>query len=689
MPRNAQRKKVSPKKPDMFLRFMFVVAILVLWIGGIGARLVHLQVNQHAWLKEKAQGQRQNLKRSKAPRGTIYDRNGRTLAISVTVNTLYADATRIDDVQETAKKLSSVVGMREKDLRVKLTEAKQLERKFVPLIKGIDTDEFDRINKELEDLKVKKGDLPRYQGLHWREEQQRSFPNGQLAAHILGFSNAEGIGQAGIEQSQNDVLYGAVIKKVQQRDRLGRVYDEAVTEKEPAKDIVLTISNSIQFKTEQALEKAVKETGSRSAIAVVIENATGEVLALANYPTFDPNNITAKTKDNIKNAAVQNIYSPGSVFKLITYGAAMEKGMISSPDAMIDGGNGVIRVANRQFKDSRALGSVTYKKAMAVSSNVCAIKTGMRIGRESFHASILDFGFGKVTGIELPGEISGIVRPVERWNGDSLASMSIGYEIGVTALQMTSAFATIANDGIRVQPRMIREVRSSEGVHRPQAVANTRVVSSETARGLREMLREVVVSGTGKSAQLDGFTSAGKTGTAWKFDEKLKRVNSAKYVSSFIGFAPADDPKVTIAVIMDEPKLGGRGGGAAAAPAFKEIAEGVLPELNILPGATEQQLPLMTRPELLAQNDLEEIPESVGDGVDIESSTSSIFVEEMPSKPVIKPGADNRIEPKTENIDRKNKDTENKREPQNNKQHKKAERSSAVTRKRIETNDRN
>ncbi|HMO81718.1 MAG TPA: penicillin-binding protein 2 [Pyrinomonadaceae bacterium] len=574
-------RKKRDLKQAAFTRFMVIVSILILWIGGVGARLVYLQVTQYEELRKKAVGQRRDIKQTKLPRGTIFDRNERALALSVQVKTLYADATKIEDIKETARILSRALKQNESELRKRLSDAKAVDRKYVPIAKGIDSAEADSLNRLLEQPEVKKADLPRYQGLHWRDEQKRSYPQGSLAAHVIGFSNADGNGQAGIEQSQNDNLYGAVIRKQQQRDRLGRVYDETVAEKEPPKDVVLTIDTTAQFFTEQALEKAVKQSNARAGMAVLISNRTGEVLAMANYPTFDPNRLDGITSDNLANGVVQSIYSPGSVFKLITYGAALERRLVS-PDAEIDAGSGTIEIGKRRFRDSRGYGRISYSKAMAVSSNVCAIKTSMRVGKEGFHRTILDFGFGQQTGVGLPAEVSGIVRPPERWYGDSMASMSIGYEIGVSVLQMATAFATIANDGVRIQPHVIKELRQQDGtivsVTRPE---RTRVVSVETARGLRRMLREVVVSGTGKRAQVAGYTTAGKTGTAWKFDEKLKRVNSAKYVSSFIGFAPAEDPEVTIAVVIDEPKVGGRDGGSVAAPVFREIAEQLLPEMKI------------------------------------------------------------------------------------------------------------
>lgn len=600
-PRARRTKKVNLKQ-TAFTRFMLVIAVFVLWIGGISARLVHLQVEQHDWLKDKAQTIRRDVKQSKMLRGTIFDRNGRALAISINVKTLYADATEISDVKATARAAAKALELDEGKLARQLTQAKADERRYVPIAKGLDEEAVHRVNRLLEDPKISKSDAPKYEGLHWREDQKRSYPYETLASHLIGFANADGNGQAGIEQSRNDELFGAIIKKTQERDRLGRVYDETVTEKEPPKDISLTISVPIQFAADQALEKRVKESGARGGMVVVLDNRTGEILAMSNYPNYNPNDLGAITAVNLPNAAIQSVYSPGSVFKLVTYGSALEMGLIT-PDGMIDSGNGTIEIARHKFTDSHAIGRVTYTKALAHSSNVCAIKTSMRVGKEGFYNFVQKFGFGKPTGVELPAETGGIVRAPERWNGDSLASMSIGYEIGVSALQIATAFATIANDGVRIQPHLIKEIRQSDEKTLPLPVPErTRVVSTETARSLRAMLREVVVDGTGKRAQLAGYTSAGKTGTAWKFDPAIKAVNRTKYVSSFVGFAPAHDPAITIAVVIDEPKIGGRDGGGAAAPAFREIAQTVLAELKIAPDLDSTA----------TVNETEEIPETPG-----------------------------------------------------------------------------
>ena len=574
MPKNQDTKKV------LFSRFMLIVAVFLLWIGGISVRLVHLQVNQHAYLLAKATNQRLNVKKIKLMRGSILDRNGSVLAMSVPVRTLYADPTEIADIDTAARQIAKVAGLNSQQLASQLNQAKADEKKYLSLAKRLDDDAFRRINKALFTPEVKKTDEPKFAGLHWEEDQKRSYPYRSLASQSIGFANADDQGMAGVEQSRNALLEGDLIRNIQERDRLGRVYDETVDDPEPPKDIVLTIDKSIQLITEEALAQGVANANARAGMAIVLDPKTGDILAIANAPSFDPENLKAGTANSANNA-VQSVYSPGSIFKLVTYSSALEKKLFKPTD-MIDAGNGTIEVAGHKFSDSHHVGLVNYAEALAHSSNVCAIKTGLRVGKADFYAMVKKMGFGSRTGIELPAETAGIVRNPDRWNGDSLASMSIGYEIGVTPLQMATAFATIANDGIKNRPHIIKEIRDSEGNTISITEPNqSQVVSAETARNLRTMLRQVVLTGTGRRAQLDGYTSAGKTGTAWKFDSKTKRVERSKYMSSFIGFAPLENPKYVIAVVMDEPKSGARDGGAVSAPVFKGIAQQLLENASV------------------------------------------------------------------------------------------------------------
>lgn len=574
---------------------MLVVAFLVLWMGGISIRLVHLQITQHAWLKEQSQSRRENTRRTRMLRGTIFDRNQRVLAMSVRVKTLFADPKEVQDPVKTGQAVAKALNTDPSEIIKLISDGKESNKRYVPLARKLDEDVVTRINQALDEGDIKKPDLPNFTGLHWSEDQKRKYPSGSLAAQVIGFNNAEDEGQAGIEQSQESKLKGAELKRYQKRDRLGRVYEETVADLEPPSDVVLTLDTGIQYITDEALRKGVESANARSGIAVVMNPKTGEILAMSNYPTFDPNTITEASNQNILNKAVQEVYSPGSVFKIVTYGSGLEKGLFS-PEDEIDSGSGSIEVAKHRFNDSHSVGRVSYIKAMAHSSNVCAIKTGMRVGKDDFFSMIKVMGFGSRTGVELPGETAGIVRPPDRWNGDSLASMSIGYEISVTALQIASAFATIANNGVRIQPHVIKEIRRSNET--PRTVTQptrSQVITAKTAAGLRTMLKQVVVDGTGRRAQLNGYSAAGKTGTAWKVNHQTRRVDPSKYVSSFVGMAPADDPEIVIAVVMDEPKGGARDGGMVSAPVFREIAQQVLQSMNV-----KMDLPLKAESAIVA-----------------------------------------------------------------------------------------
>ena len=622
-------KKINKNSTQTaFTRFMLIVAFFILWIGGISVRLVHLQVNQSDWLRGQALNQRRDQTKSRQLRGTIFDRTERTLAISVNLKSLYADPTEIDDVETTAKKVAAVLKLKPNDVLKDLREAKDNNKRFVWLARKLDEETAQKLNETLHDRDVKKSDEPRFAGLHWREEQKRNYPHQSLAAQVIGFSNAADIGQAGIEQSQEDILRGAVVKGWQDRDRLGRVYDESETEqREPPKNIVLTISHSIQYKVEQALEKGVKAANAKSGVAIALDPKTGEILAMANYPTFDPNKFGEYAPENYTNKVLQSVYSPGSVFKLVTYAGGLQENLIKA-DGEIDCSKGFIEVGGRRFNDPHATKTMSYSNALAVSSNYAAIKTALGLGKDRFYGYARKFGFGEPTGIELPGEVRGQLRSPETWNGDSLASMSIGYEVSITALQAATAYAAIANDGVMIKPHVIKEIRQADGkivsATEPQ---KSQVISPENARDLRRMLQQVVLKGTAKRAQLNGYTSAGKTGTAWKYDAKLKRYNEAKYVSSFIGFAPADNPSVVIAVVMDEPQGGARDGGQVSAPVFKEIAEQILPELNVAPDATFRQ-EVLTAEDITPEADI--APTSTQDAP---KKTEKIATSEKTEKP--------------------------------------------------------
>jgi cell division protein FtsI (penicillin-binding protein 3) len=581
MKRNKKASKLD-RRHQAFTRFMIIVAVMVIWMLGVSARLVHLQVTQSGWLREKALDIRQDIKQTKLMRGSIFDRNGRTLAMSVRARTLYANATEIEDIEGTAAAVAKSLKLDQKQIADALRKGKEAGKKFVPLAKKLDDETVTRVNRELDRAEARKPDLPSFKGLHWREDQKRSYPYQTLASQTIGFSDSSDTGKAGIEQSLDKVLRSSVVEKAQIRDRLGRVIrEEEVEEARQPGDVFLTIDANLQYFAEQALENGVVSSSARSGMLIALRPKTGEILALANYPNFDPNTVTEATSKFVLNSSVQSVYSPGSVFKLVTYASAVDKGLLTA-GSTIDAGNGTVTVGGRTFKDKHGGGPIPAADAMARSSNVCAIKTALSVGKEDFYSMTRKMGFGSKTGIELPGEVSGIIRSPERWSGDSLASQAIGYEMGVTALQMAVSFATIGNNGVRVSPNIVKEIRTTN-TEPPskKAPEQVRVVSEETAAATRELLKKVVISGTGKRAKLDGYSVAGKTGTAWKFNPETKSVDSSKYISSFIGMAPADDPEIVVAVVIDEPRNGGRDGGQVAAPIFREVTQYILEQTGV------------------------------------------------------------------------------------------------------------
>jgi cell division protein FtsI (penicillin-binding protein 3) len=432
-------------------------------------------------------------------------------------------------------------------------------------------------------------------GIHPQLEPKRFYPNGSLAAHVLGYVGLDGQGLGGVEQSYNQKISGEPGQLFIEKDAKGKAYESYEIAAKPGQTVVLTIDQSIQYLAEQALQNAVQRSRAKSGTVIVLDPRSGDILALANAPTFDPNKVAEAKPETRSNWALQNIYEPGSTFKVVAFSAAIEK-KLARPEDHIDCQMGAITVAGRVIHDHHPFGSLTIAEALAKSSNVAAIKLGVRVGDETMYDYIKRFGFGSKTGIELPGETVGIVRKVERWQPSSIGSIAIGQEIGVTPVQMVAAFGALANDGVRVSPHLVREVRSGDGtvVYRAEP-EQRRVISAETAIALRGMLEGVTLNGTAKKAQLDGYSAAGKTGTAQKIDPKTRTYSSTKFVGSFVGFAPVSNPQVVIIVVIDEP-AGAYHGGDVAAPIFREVAEQVLPALGVEPDIETKSVP-----QLIAQ----------------------------------------------------------------------------------------
>jgi cell division protein FtsI (penicillin-binding protein 3) len=577
--RSKSRPDVSPG------RALFVAAFIGFWMLVVCARLVYLQFSQYDTLVNRARQQQQKSIETSPQRGELLDRQERQLARSVQTVSLFLDPEGIDaqTLDHTAQQLAQSLGIKQADLAKEFREASEENRRFIWIARRLDADLANKI------VAMK---LP---GIQTRLEPKRYYPNGPLAAHVLGYVGLDGQGLGGLEQSYNSKISGEPGRLFLEKDANGKPYESYEIASKPGQTVVLTIDQSIQYQAEQALQAAVQNSRAKSGTVIVLDPRSGEILALANAPTFDPNRVADAKPETRSNWALQNIYEPGSTFKVVAFSAALEK-KLARPEDRIDCQMGAITVAGRVVHDHHPYGSLTITEALAKSSNVAAIKLGMRVGDETMYDYMKRFGFGSRTGIELPGETAGILRKVERWQPSSIGSLAIGQEVGVTPVQMVSAFGALANNGVRIAPHLIREVRDAGGnvVYRAQP-EQRRVISAETAISLRGMLEGVTLNGTAKKAQLDGYSAAGKTGTAQKIDPKTRAYSSTKFVGSFVGFAPVGNPQVVIIVVIDEP-AGAYHGGDVAAPVFREVAEQILPGLGVMPDIQTQ-----SAPDLVAQ----------------------------------------------------------------------------------------
>jgi cell division protein FtsI/penicillin-binding protein 2 len=551
-------------------RALFVAIGLVGWMLLIGARLVQLQISQHDDLTARARNQQLSAVETSPTRGQLLDRQGRELARSIETESFFADPRDITDPNETAKRIASITGQDRAELANRLAAAKDAKKQFIWIARRLDVESANRL------------DALQLDGVFYRKEPKRYYPNDSLAAHVLGFVGTDEIGLSGVEQYYNEKIRGESGKVYLEMDRERRAFESYEVQPRPGQTVVLTIDQTIQYRTEQALGAAVARAHAKSGTAIVMDPQTGEILSLANAPSFDPNRPPKDSAEARVNGALQNIYEPGSTFKIVAYSAAIEKGLVK-PEDKIDCQMGQITVAGRLIHDHHPFGVLTIADALALSSNVGAIKLGLLVGNESMYDYMKRLGFGSRTGIDLAGESAGLLRSLNRWQPSSIGSLAMGQEIGVTPLQMATAYCVLANGGMLVKPHLVRELRSPEGAVVFQAKTETRrALKPETTAALRNMLEGVTLHGTARKAQLNGYTAAGKTGTAQKIDPKTHTYSATKYIGSFVGFAPVKNPAVVIIVVIDEPQ-GSYHGGDIAAPVFREIAEQILPDLSVLP----------------------------------------------------------------------------------------------------------
>jgi cell division protein FtsI (penicillin-binding protein 3) len=533
-------------------------------------RLAYLQIVKHDEYARLAENQHAKTVPLRPKRGPILDRTGQALAVSSRADTLYVTPSKVEDAPRLAARLAAILGEPARDVLRRLTVAK----KFAPVRRRLDPDTA-RAVRQLKDP-----------SLTLVEDSLRLYPNRELAAQLIGFEGAEGKGLAGVEQTWDAHLAGVEGRAVVERDALGREVTGAPIVLKPSvagQGIVLTIDATVQYLAEKEVDAAWRRTRARSAMAVAMDPRTGEILAMAIRPTYNPNAFGAATDDDRRARAVTDPFEPGSTFKVIMAASALEEGVVHPTDR-IYGENGAITVANATIHDWKKYGWLTFTEVLQNSSNVGSIKVGLMLGKERYYKYMTAFGFGAPTNLGLPGESRGQLRPPAQWSGLSLATMSIGQEISVTAVQLVAAFAAVANGGRLMQPQIIRAVLDGQGreVRSFEPAAVRQVISPETARTLTEMMVNVVRNGTGHNAAIPGYDVAGKTGTAQKMDPATRRYSRAPGVLSFVGFVPADDPRLAMIVLLDEPK-NEKWGSEAAAPIFAAIGREVLRYLNVAP----------------------------------------------------------------------------------------------------------
>ena len=557
--------------------FLILTALLTVWGTVIVARLFQLQVLQHEPYVRKARAQQEQTVEISPVRGVIYDRNLRPLAMSVEVESVFVVPAEVPDPAATARLLAPVLRLKQGELRKKLSG----DRSFSWIKRKASAGEADRVRR----LNLK--------GIHFQKESKRFYPKRDLAAHVLGHVGVDDQGLAGIELAYDDVIRGRPGQLLIVRDARRRQFSRAGRPSAPGEDLVLTLDESIQYIAERALAKAMADSRARSGVILVQDPRTGEILALANRPTFNPNSYAQASPDARRNLAISGIYEPGSTFKIVTASAALEE-ELAVPEERMDCQMGSISVAGHTIRDWKAFGILTVSQAFQNSSDVCAIKLALRVGNEGLYRYLRSFGFGMPSGIELPGEARGLAKPPERWWKASIGAIAMGQEIGVTPLQMLAAASVVANDGMWVRPRIVRSGSPGEPAApqlQPENVPQgRRVISSRTASRMQDMMARVVTEGTGKAALPKGYTAAGKTGTAQKMDPATRTYSTHDFVASFVGFAPVDAPLFTILVVLDSPR-GQYHGGDVAAPVFRRVSEQILAYRN-LPASEPQAAPL-------------------------------------------------------------------------------------------------
>jgi cell division protein FtsI (penicillin-binding protein 3) len=569
-------------RPVLRRRLLVFAAIVALWIAGIQVRLLILQIRDHDALVQVARDQRENKLVEPAKRGDIRDANGRVLAYSADTDTIYAVPAQVDDAEKTAAKLCAALDGCDREMRADLLERLRVKRPFVYLKRRALPAEANRVFHLGLD------------GIGFMTESKRFYPNRELAAPLLGYVGVDNKGLSGLEALLDRVIRGRDGSLLIQTDAKKRPFSRLEQPPTSGSDVQITIDEHLQYIVERELAAGVAENNAEGGAAVVMDPNSGEIRAMANWPTFNPNIYNAVSADARKNRAVQDLYEPGSTFKIVTASAALEEHLFD-PQQTVDVTGGQIRFGNRVIHDTHDYGVLTFTDVLVKSSNVGAIRIGKVVGAERLSLYINRFGFGRQTASGLPGESPGIVWKPQELDESALASVSMGYQVGVTPLQMAMAVSAIANGGTLYTPRILKSV-TTNGLRQDFAVNEVhRAIKPETAATLTGIMEQVVDRGTARAARMDGFTVAGKTGTAAKLVNG--RYSTTNYNASFVGFVPSRAPVLTIVVVIDSPHSKGHTGGIAAAPVFKRIADASLRYLGVAPTVNPEPPVLVARRE--------------------------------------------------------------------------------------------
>jgi cell division protein FtsI/penicillin-binding protein 2 len=601
---------MAARSTNSNVRLYWGAGFLAFWFLVICVRLVWLQVVDYGDFAQRAARQQQRSIEVAPVRGNIYDRNGNELAMTVSVDSVFAVPSEIPDIHHASVMLGRAVNGDAQEIETRM----RASHAFAWIARKVDSAAGARVRA----LNLK--------GIYFQREPKRFYPKGELAAQVLGYVGVDDEGLGGVERQFDSKLTGKPGKMLISMDNKRRWFGRVEKSPDPGENVVLTLDEKIQYIAERELTRAIAETHAIAGTIIVQNPRTGEILALANWPGFNPNAFNSADPNARKNRAVSDIYEPGSTFKVVTLAAGLEE-RVTNPDEVVDCQMGSIVVNGHLIHDHKPYGALTVTQILENSSDVGAIKIALRLGDERFDRYIRAFGFGSQTGIELPGETRGLTKPASRWSKVSIGAISMGQEIGVSPLQLISMMSTIANDGVVVPPRIVAGTTPPRST--PQLIAfhpaeGRRVISTMTAAQLKRMLEGVILHGTGPKAILDGYSAAGKTGTAQKTDPTTGRYSKSQYIASFTGFAPLNNPAVSVLVVLDSPtgpSVASHEGGTAAAPVFGRVMQQVLGYLNV-PHDVELQDQARRRQMLRARIRDEDVTEAAPDYIAQETGAS-------------------------------------------------------------------